>query len=199
MLQASRVGPARIFGFAVEVQAAIGPVNQPKPRGVGCGGPMLDQRKLALDPRPVAHHLVLASQWPAVVGGFGSGNQRAIFSALGHPHVTARSHHLVAAVIGWHPLGGAQGDGIGRHPPADSERAVAHIAAVAQPQCRGKAAAGGNRQGQLQRCRTVGAHRAPPLADALDGAAAFGQGGGIDLHQRLLLFIHSEPPSRLAV
>ncbi|MNJ51613.1 hypothetical protein D3C77_469230 [compost metagenome] len=126
-----RVGTARVLAFAIEMQAAIGPVDQPEPCGVGCGRPMFDQIVATLDPGPVTHYAVFAAQLHAVVGAGPSGDRLAIaFSALRHPHIAAGANHKVIAVESRHALGCAQGDGIGRHPPANPERAVADVAAV---------------------------------------------------------------------
>ncbi|MNP80840.1 hypothetical protein D3C76_1790430 [compost metagenome] len=62
MLRFERIGPARVRGFAIHMQAAIGTMNQPEACGISCGRPMLDQRERPLDPRPVPHHPMLGSQ-----------------------------------------------------------------------------------------------------------------------------------------
>lgn len=143
------------------------------------------------------------TQLGAVVARDASGNDAAVaVTALGHPHIAAGACDHVTAGVGRHTFGGAQADGIGRQVPADADKGVADVTGVAQPQRRSKATAGRYRQGQFMRCRPRGADAAPTLADALNGATHFWQGGGVDLHGCLLLrllFTHSEPPLCLAV
>ncbi|MNK94548.1 hypothetical protein D3C87_1147500 [compost metagenome] len=88
----------------------------------------------------------------AVVLGHRFGDQLAVVTLLGHPHVTARADHLIIAVVFRHAFGGAQGDRVGGQAPADAEWAVADIAAVAQAQGRDQVAVGclADRQRQLQ-------------------------------------------------
>ncbi|MNE22259.1 hypothetical protein D3C80_1154600 [compost metagenome] len=187
-----RVGAARGFVFAIEMQAAIGPVDQPEPHRVGRTRPMFDQIEAALDPWPVTHHGVLAIQLLAVVAVSQSGDRLAIvLSTLCHPHIAAGANHLVVAVVSRHAFGCTQGDGIGGHPPADPERAVADVAAVAQPQRRGKAASGGYGQRQFQRSGTGSTHAAKALANALNSTASFGQRRRIDA--QLCLIVHVSP------